>query len=306
MDQLIYTSKSQTVTLSAAVETDLLPGGSSGIGGKIADPPADVIEVTITETGGVNPINTITIYRAPYAGGVFVADSSTYTVSAGAGATIKLSGFTGDIRITGNSTSGATAKVDIAAYRSGVSKNEQTIVNGVVQGGGVGGTISGNLSQSAGTATINATGAVSIDGTTSIAVGATSATSVAIGRSAVADSHPGGMTVGSGKAITGSGAMAVEAASGSTLTVGGASNAVALGQAGKTTTISGSVAMGGAANASALATFISTTQGVLIPVMTTTQKNAIGSPAEGLVVYDATLHKLCIRVAAAWETITSS
>jgi len=49
----------------------------------------------------------------------------------------------------------------------------------------------------------------------------------------------------------------------------------------------------------------STTQGVLFPRMTTTQKNAIASPATGLVVFDTTLNKLCVRGASAWETITS-
>ena len=49
----------------------------------------------------------------------------------------------------------------------------------------------------------------------------------------------------------------------------------------------------------------STTQGFLPPRMTTTQKNAIATPTSGLVVYDTTLGKLCVRGAAAWETITS-
>jgi hypothetical protein len=49
----------------------------------------------------------------------------------------------------------------------------------------------------------------------------------------------------------------------------------------------------------------STTQGFLPPRMTTTQKNAIATPASGLVVYDTTLGKLCVRGAASWETITS-
>lgn len=49
----------------------------------------------------------------------------------------------------------------------------------------------------------------------------------------------------------------------------------------------------------------STSQGLLFPRMTTTQKNAISTPAEGLVVYDTTLHKLSVRTAAAWETVTS-
>ncbi len=49
----------------------------------------------------------------------------------------------------------------------------------------------------------------------------------------------------------------------------------------------------------------STVSGFLPPRMTTTQKNAISSPIEGLVVYDTTLHKLCVRTVATWETITS-
>lgn len=59
-------------------------------------------------------------------------------------------------------------------------------------------------------------------------------------------------------------------------------------------------------NASAAIEVDSNTKGILFPRMTTTQKNAITSPAEGLVVYDTTLHKLFIRTAATWETITSS
>lgn len=49
----------------------------------------------------------------------------------------------------------------------------------------------------------------------------------------------------------------------------------------------------------------STTKGFLPPRMTTAQKNAIASPAAGLVVYDTDLGKLCVRGASAWETITS-
>jgi hypothetical protein len=48
----------------------------------------------------------------------------------------------------------------------------------------------------------------------------------------------------------------------------------------------------------------STTQGFQPPTMTTAQKNAIGSPVAGLIVYDTTLNKLCVYTTA-WETITS-
>lgn len=57
---------------------------------------------------------------------------------------------------------------------------------------------------------------------------------------------------------------------------------------------------------SALLHLSSTTKGFLPPVMTTTQKAAISSPPAGLVVFDATLAKLCVYSGAAWETITSA
>jgi hypothetical protein len=50
----------------------------------------------------------------------------------------------------------------------------------------------------------------------------------------------------------------------------------------------------------------STTMGFLPPKVTTAQKNAIAAPAEGLMVYDTTLHKLCVYTGAAWETVTSA
>lgn len=71
--------------------------------------------------------------------------------------------------------------------------------------------------------------------------------------------------------------------------------------------MAGSLNVGAAtnANASAVLEATSTTQGFLPPRMTTTQRNAIASPAAGLIVYDTTLNKLCVRTASAWETITS-
>jgi len=65
------------------------------------------------------------------------------------------------------------------------------------------------------------------------------------------------------------------------------------------------VGFGGSNTTSAILDVVSTTKGVLFPRMTTTQKNAIATPAAGLVVYDTTLAKLCVYTTA-WETITSS
>ena len=45
---------------------------------------------------------------------------------------------------------------------------------------------------------------------------------------------------------------------------------------------------------------------ILGPGFTTTQKNALTGVAEGTVVYDTTLNKLCFYTGAAWETVTSA
>ena len=54
--------------------------------------------------------------------------------------------------------------------------------------------------------------------------------------------------------------------------------------------------------ASALTEWTSTTQGLLIPRMTTTQQNAIGSPATGLLVYNTSLNVFKWYNGAAWIT----
>ena len=56
---------------------------------------------------------------------------------------------------------------------------------------------------------------------------------------------------------------------------------------------------GGATFAGGL-TVTSTTQGLLPPRMTTTQKNAISSPAEGLMLYDLTLHQMSYYNGSTW------
>lgn len=69
---------------------------------------------------------------------------------------------------------------------------------------------------------------------------------------------------------------------------------------------SGNLGIGTTANSSAILDAQSTTKGVRMPNMTTTQKNAIASPAAGLMVFDTTLSKLCVYTGAAWQTITSA
>jgi len=71
-------------------------------------------------------------------------------------------------------------------------------------------------------------------------------------------------------------------------------------------TLTGNVGVGGAPAASAALTVTSTTQGLLFPRMTEAERDAIAAPAAGLVIYNTTTNKLNLRVAAAWEVITSA
>ena len=69
--------------------------------------------------------------------------------------------------------------------------------------------------------------------------------------------------------------------------------------------ISGSVGIGTTSpNTSALLDLTSTTKGLLLPRMTTSQKNAISSAPAGLVVYDSSLNKLYYRNNSTWTDLT--
>lgn len=55
---------------------------------------------------------------------------------------------------------------------------------------------------------------------------------------------------------------------------------------------------------SAIVDFTSTTQGVLMPRMTTAQINAIASPANGLMVYNTTIDHVCFYQNGVWERLS--
>jgi hypothetical protein len=86
----------------------------------------------------------------------------------------------------------------------------------------------------------------------------------------------------------------------------GTANIAALSASGAGTFLGGLGAGTSSPSASAILDAQSTTKGVRMPNMTTTQKNAIASPAAGLMVFDTTLAKLCVYSGSSWETITSS
>jgi hypothetical protein len=60
---------------------------------------------------------------------------------------------------------------------------------------------------------------------------------------------------------------------------------------------------GSIAHTSAILDVKSTTKGLLAPRMTTTQRNAIATPAEGLLVYDTTLKTYFYRTSTAWQAV---
>lgn len=66
----------------------------------------------------------------------------------------------------------------------------------------------------------------------------------------------------------------------------------------------GDIRIGGQTSvASSILTIDSTTKGFLPPRMTTTQKNAIASPATGLMVYDTTLNLMALYNGTTWTTL---
>jgi hypothetical protein len=229
------------VTLSGGVETDLLNGGTAGFDMS----GCDVLRICVQNTGSSNSINTLKIYTAMQGStNAPAAWSNNWSVAAKSGSingvkTIEILGFHGGlVRLTANSTSGTTCFADVQASRSDGTIGPLTVmVDGVNLGPTMGGTVSGNLAQSAGTVALTANGASSfttssgaltitaaaastwstsggaltVDAAAALNLGPTNATSVAIGAAAVAPSFPGGLTVAAGKAINGgSGALTVD------------------------------------------------------------------------------------------------
>lgn len=50
----------------------------------------------------------------------------------------------------------------------------------------------------------------------------------------------------------------------------------------------------------------STTQGLAVPSMTTTQRDAISSPRDGLLIYNSTTDALNVRAGGVWLAVTAA
>jgi hypothetical protein len=118
------------------------------------------------------------------------------------------------------------------------------------------------------------------------------------------------------KASSGNTNFSIESAASSRyfISVNNTSNFLAIGGNGGTAPTSGAINIGSggsigigtsSVSGSAILEIQSTTLGVRMPNMTTTQKNAISGPVAGLIVFDTTLAKLCVYSGSAWQTITS-
>ena len=102
-------------------------------------------------------------------------------------------------------------------------------------------------------------------------------------------------TTGTNNIFIGTNAIGVSATDSNRTWIGNASTA--------TTWLGGNVLIGTTSSAaSAILQADSTTRGFLPPRMTTTEKNAIASPASGLVVYDTTLNALNFYNGTAWSS----
>ena len=68
------------------------------------------------------------------------------------------------------------------------------------------------------------------------------------------------------------------------------------------------IGAGNNASVSTMLEVVSTTKGFLAPSMTTTQRNAIASPADGLQVYDITIHNMCFYSTGipGWRQVTTT
>lgn len=211
-------------------------------------------------------------------------------------------------RMTVNGVTSAGADRSATASGGSASCNDDVTATGGT--GTANRTIAGNSTQAnvaltsdAGTAqcnrTLSATGGTATANTSctssGIATSNTSCVGAALSVAGLSAAITGGATASAAVSCTADTADGFKVTTGATPT-----QRIFTDQNGKT-------AFGPAApNTSCLIDCQSTTLGFGVPAMTTTQRDAIASPRAGLLIYNTSTGKLNIRVAAAWEVITSA
>lgn len=134
-------------------------------------------------------------------------------------------------------------------------------------------------------------------------LGAFGSTTGVLGQLALASFNSTGSLGGTVLAFTPSGTTVangqINIACGTTVTTGNLT--VTAGNIAATT---GSIAAGAATpDAKAMLDLVSTTKGALLPRMTTTQRDAITTPPEGLIIYNTTTHDLNFRDNTTWQAV---
>jgi hypothetical protein len=212
---------------------------------------------------------------------------------------------TGDLTVTGNVVISGTLTVTSTSAMSGNLDMQNNLILNIgaagtdfITGGGLALAVGARL----GVGVVASTNIVEIAGDGLGTTGGLFKTKgdIQLGASAT---FGGSLFFGSGGFNYATGDYIVQDAVGRIHILGGGSGAAAV----QFVVNSGKVGIGVLSPAaSSILDVTSTTLGFLPPRMTTAQRDAIGSPASGLVIYNTTTGKLNVRGAAAWEAITSA
>lgn len=212
---------------------------------------------TVSTSGLVSP-NSLAVSGNASVGGTLgvTGNSSLSTVSSSGAATLNSLGVTGNATVGG--TLGVTGNSSFTTFSSSGlgSPSSLAVTNGATVGGTLG--VSGSSSLS----TLNTSGLATLNSASITNTGTLGTLSV--------------LNTGTLNTLI----TTQSATIGTTLDVG------------TTTALVGSTKIGGtgSAAASSLLDVVSTTKGFLPPRMTTTQRDAISSPADGLTIFNTTLH----------------
>jgi hypothetical protein len=208
------------------------------------------------------------------------------------------------LKLSSTSTAGVTGNKVLEIVRSGANASSSVISYGAYASVTNTGTSSQNYAGyfiASGASTVNR--GVWGEGSTSGVFGKTASGLAVQGQATGAN---GVALYGEAQGTTGTnyGAQGVANGSGATRNIGGYFRSVNATDNHAIVTDGGNVGIGTTTPSSKAALEISsTTQGWLPPRMTTTQRDAISSPPEGLTVYDLTEHKWSTYNGSSWEYI---